>query len=227
MPIRFAHIDDAGAIAALYQLVWPDLSVDACQVQRAIEDPTHAPFVAIEDTHVIGFVDGFSTISVDNIPRWEVDLLAVHPDYRGRGVARALICANTQAGRERETRFARTLIRVGNIGSEKAFASCGYTRNETLCDLYVSTSFQPPYGLITQSETETYLVRVNTMGYRGVWLEGEVSTSSFALANSISQEQELDSAGAVIPQAQRVSIRAAQHADYAKIGEYYWWYLPF
>jgi len=244
--VRHAGSGDASGIARVKAAAWPEESLpDADYIACVMDGQEHVSQVAIDaDGQVIGFVDGFVTLSQAGVSRWEVDLLAVHPDCRGRGIGRALVEANTAAGQAMGAAFARALIRVDNIGSQRVFARCGYRVDEAVCALYTSTQpsaishqqenqipplcaeEEPQGGLYRPGgEDSLHLVPVTTFAYRGLWLEGSLGPDSFRAAQTICDHNGWDVAGAVIPAGQPETVRAAEAAGYAPVGLYQWWFF--
>jgi GNAT superfamily N-acetyltransferase len=218
--IQRAAPQHAAAIAAVKRSVWEDEQTDEKHIAVVIAEPDHMTHIALQNDEVVGFVDGFLTLSAEGVRRWEVDLLGVFPAHRGQGIASQLITVNTSAGFESGASRARGLVAIGNIGSEKAFARSGFHVEDTTCALYVSdaaaAASAPVNGL--------HLLPVNTINYRGVWLEGALSAQGFRKALAVRARYGWDVAGAVIPAAQRALLDAAQAAGYARIGEYRWWH---
>jgi GNAT superfamily N-acetyltransferase len=220
LEIQQATPNHAPQIAHVKHRVWEDEDVDETHVARVIAEPDHVTHIALEDNQVVGFVDSFLTLSSGGARRWEVDLLAVLPEYRGKGIASRLIAINMESGRQMGATFMRALIAVGNVGSEKAFAHCGFQVQDETCGLYVSgddtADIPKPDGL--------YLLPVNTFNYRGVWLEGQLSNEGFRKAQAVRTRYRWDTAGAVIPLSQTKAVTAAQEAGYILVGEYRWWH---
>ena len=219
--IRPAQTSDAAGIAVVQVKVWPDEHADIQRIANVIEDTDHMTHVAEKDGHIVGFVDGFITRSEAGRLRWEVDLLAVHPDFQQRGIAKRMIRASGQSGREFGVILSRTLIHVDNRGSMKAFAGCGYHVQGEQCGLFISSSDNP----LLQQETEanSYLVSVRTMKYYGLWVEGKLSEAGFKVANAVRVQHNLDLAGVVIPGREAAAVRAACSTGYQYIGQYQYW----
>jgi GNAT superfamily N-acetyltransferase len=229
--IRQATSDDAPEIALLKSLTWPDESVDVAQIARAIREPGHATFVAAGDGGLVGFVDGFSTLSSAGVQRWEVDLLAVHPHYRGQRLGARLVRANTAAGRQRGAAVVRSLIHVENIASQQTFARCAYQLDDTVCNLYVLPGVEQG----VQLPPDAHLVPVNTFNYRGLWLEtggSPIGTSHRDIGTMLGRcgagallNGDWDLLGSVIPVEQAENERLAQAAGFVLVGQYQWWFL--
>lgn len=222
--IQIAAPADAPGIAAVHAQVWPAQTAVPAQILSALADPDHASFVALSGRAVIGFVDGFLTRAGTGWLRWEIDLLAVRPDFQGRGIAGQLVTACTEAGRQRGAALARALIRVDNLPSQKTFARCGYSVEEAICRLRVCAGGME--GPVTPPP-DFFLVPVNTFGYRGLWLEGRLTEASFVAARVALATRPGDIAGAVIPAAQMEADQWAGANGFELVGAYQWWKLLF
>jgi len=217
--LRKATMDDAVAIAQVKDAVWPDEATASAYIAEVINQPEHIVHVATINNRIVGFVEGFITLSNEGHYRWEVDLLAVQPEYRGRGIAPQLVKASTKAGRDMGASLARALIRVGNLAAERTFASCGYAVNDEKNALYVAMGEQNSIKI----PENVFLIPVSTFGYRGIWLEGELSAQGFSAARAVVARHGWDVAGAVVPQHNKTAIIAAQEAGYEFVADFCWW----
>lgn len=223
--VRRAVPEDADSIAAVQHAVWPNEAVRPALIARAIAEPEHVTHAAVLHDQVIGFVDGFITLAATGKRRWEVDLLAVHPDYRGRGTARMLVEATTQAGQEMGAADARALIQIENLPSQRTFSRCGYSMDAEPVALWVASadlsrsreeSLELPPG-------EHYLLPVTTLQYRGIWVEQWHSEAALRLARRVIGQTGLDLAGCLIALGAADEQRSAQRAGYAHVNDYRWW----
>ncbi len=224
--IRRATAVDAPAISRVRAAVWPGEPTDADRVAQALALPGRATLVAAdgESGAVVAFVDGFLTRSAQGTPRWELDLLATHPAHRGRGIGAALVAACTAAGQRHGAPLARALVQVDNTASQRTFARCGYAAQPSPCALLVATDGQAAQGG-PPPPPDLHLIRVVTLSYRGLWLEGALTPASFAAAQAALHRDGLDVAGAVIPLDRAEALRAAQEAGFTCRGVYRWWRL--
>jgi GNAT superfamily N-acetyltransferase len=217
--IRRATPEDAPGIAAVRRAVWPGEAVDFAFMGRVIAEPDHATLVAVLNGTIAGFADGFLTLAADGTRRWEVDLLAVHPDYQRRGLGAALTAACTNAGRDFGPSLARALIRTDNLASRRAFARCGYQEGAA-CRLMIN---RDDGGGSVEAPAGSHIIPVMTLSYRGLWLEGVLTPAAFRAVQDIRARLGWAVAGAVIPAAQGRAIRAAEAAGFFAVGDYAWW----
>jgi GNAT superfamily N-acetyltransferase len=178
-------------------------------------EPSHSTHVAVREGTVVGFVDGFVTRAGDGATRWEVDLLAVDPCAQGRGLGRGLVAANIAAGSTRNVAYARALIRTGNIGSERAFAACGFAPDPFESELWVAGDLMTagePVGL--------HVVPVRTFRYSGTWLEAVSASGLRALRPDTGRH----TVGSVIPLADGDVLRAAIDAGLQPVGRFRFWH---
>lgn len=218
LTFRDANVADAPAIAAVIQAAWPDDTVDSRRIASLIHGAAdRATGLALDGARVVGFVDGFLTLSAAGVRRWEVDLLAVETAYRGQGVARRLIAASVTQGQARGAALARGLIHVGNAASERAFAAAGFVpvpeeRRLVVCDRAADST--------EAADPSAYILPVRTFNYSGVWLEASQTPAAFQGARAARDAHGLDLAGAVIAPADAATAEAC---GYALVGAYRWW----
>jgi ribosomal protein S18 acetylase RimI-like enzyme len=93
--IRPFEDHDAPAIARLSTTVqWPSLT-DADVVRRVCTAPGAVAYVAEVEGEVVGWAQAMG----DGVLQSHLGFVAVHPDHRGRGIARLLVVASFQATR--------------------------------------------------------------------------------------------------------------------------------
>jgi len=225
LQLRAAAAADAEAIAHVKDAIWPEEATAPDYIAQVIQQPDHHTISTLDNEHVVGFVDSFITLGPAGQRRWEVDLLGVHPTHQGRGIGSQLVQATTTAGWQMGAESARGLVAVSNISSQKAFARAGYTVRERPLNLWVSsiTNYQLPNYPITQLPISSHLIPVITLNYRGVWLEGELSTHSLQAAQAVCTHMGWDIAGVLIPVTDTTLNEAAYKANYAFVNQYQFW----
>jgi len=205
--------------------VWEqDVLQTVCRAQ--IEDKASALWVAAEDGEIAGFVSAFVTVAGDGCRRWEVDLIAVRRTSQGRGLGTRLIRRICEAGHARAISLTRALIQAENGPSQRAFQNAGFTAVGRPGRLLL----WPPGP---RSDTHAYsgpvaLLPVDTLTYRGLWLEGLTSVSTeeqrraVRAARSIVSDENRTNAGAVIP-VDESHLLAPDLGNQAHVhGEYHW-----
>jgi GNAT superfamily N-acetyltransferase len=234
--LRKARSEDVNSITAIKRLTWPDEECDPAQVSAALSAPTHQAHVAEAEGQVVGFVDGFLTRAAAGLSRWEVDLLAIDPQYRRRGLGSRLVSVSTQAGIQSGGSLARALIHVENHSSASVFTRSGYKPQSdklTLMVLGRDTGLTDTNTLNANLHLKSaggqtpldkpYLVPVNTINYTGLWQENHFTHEGFAAARRMLKEYDCQLVGAVIPVDDKASLATAGAAGFESIGNYRWW----
>jgi GNAT superfamily N-acetyltransferase len=217
--IRPATPTDAQAITSVIQLSLGN-EVQPDHTEQVISEDDHASFVAVADERVIGFVDGFVTIAQDGTRRWELDLLGVHPDFRSLGAGRKLIESFTTAGISYRAILSRALVAVANKPMHAAMTKTGYQQQTPMYKLWISSGS----GSEAQLPENAHLIPVNTFTYRGIWLEGEISTQIIHVANAIREKHQWDVIGTVVASDDRTTLDTIQCANFNFIGNFHWWH---
>lgn len=207
--------EDAPGLARLIQLIWPHNNPSPGRIARVSLDNSHVTLLETDHGSLIGFVDSFATVAQDGTVRWEIDLLGVHPDYRGRRIARGLVSGAAAAGRAFGAGQLRALVKIDNVASLRTFQHCGFAHDETIYDLCVSGL---PVREHVAAPPTAHLVAVSTLTYSGVWIEGEQSTASLRCGQSVRARYGWDVAGAVIP----AGTHTAETHGYEIAGQYHW-----
>ena len=117
------------------------------QVMPSVESGGRVLFVAQQEGRIAGSVQLMSDMPPNQPHRTEVTKLLVHPDFRRRGIARALMAALEAEARQ----LGRSLITLDTVTGEKAeplYASLGY---ETVGVIpgYSLHAFEPRYESTT------------------------------------------------------------------------------
>jgi ribosomal protein S18 acetylase RimI-like enzyme len=225
--IRKATPADVPGIGAVARNVWEqDILPDVGEAQTRCQ--ACALYVAAEGDDVAGFVSAFLTVDKDGNRRWEVDLLAVRPASQGQRLGQRLVEAACADERILDTPLARAAIRVDNIASQKTFENSGFKTDGEIHRLLIWTPTLDNSPIIYGGNVT--LVPVDTLTYRGLWLEGltaynvdaEEQRNAVTMARSIIAWEGRHNAGAMIPAIGSHRL-AADLRDAAEMqGEYRW-----
>jgi ribosomal protein S18 acetylase RimI-like enzyme len=126
MQIRRLTIDDYSEIVSLWSRADLPFKPEGRDSRRAIEMQISANcdffLGAFEDGHLVGT----AVLSNDMRKGW-INRLAVDPDYRRRGVAKALIEESEKTLRNHGLKIFCSLIEGSNKASKALFKKCGYS----------------------------------------------------------------------------------------------------
>ncbi len=212
--IRPTTIDDAPQIAEIIHLAFGEKSA-VSQISSCVKNG-NTSFVAEKAGQVVGFVDGFATLSAEEEKRRELDLLAVHPDCQGQGIGTKLIECYTNLDIPAD--YIRSLIAVGNTRMEKALTRYGYSPQNDICALYVSTAIVAEKTIAPPR----HFVPVSTYTYNGIWLEGEITQQMIDAGLSVKLDEQ-DTLGAVVPVMDLDAVGLLQSNNFTLIKLYRYW----
>lgn len=125
---------DAQGLLAVEQATFDESPYSAEQVRAMLSSGVQHTWLALAGDEVAGFVIAFATHGLRG-PSWEIDLLAVHPDWRGHRLGTRLIRAASAQGVE-VARQARAVVATDNPASARAFARAGF-RSTATCELLI------------------------------------------------------------------------------------------
>lgn len=274
--IRPFHDSLADAEGVLYveKATFDESPYTAGEVQTMLARGAQRAWLAVGEDRVVGFVAAFGSNGLAG-PCWEIDLLAVHPDWTGRGVATRLIRAAAADGAKWAPR-ARATVATNNPGSARAFTRAGF-RRDVLCELFIfrtenyarrpwtavgmtvrevssireiallapEETVQPASGgwnsggspgdpafLLAERKGQpagyAELIRVQTLLYRGAWVESLVASSPLVSAALIhgavswAAGEGLDEIGMMVPE-HALSLRETfQAAGFESLGAFDW-----
>ena len=225
--LRKAALPDVSGIAAVIYDVWAqDILADVCRAQ--IKDDACALWVAADGDDVAGFVSAFLTVGSGGARRWEVDLLAVRRVSQGQRLGQRLVMAACQDIARHNVSVARAAIRVDNIASQRTFENAGFATDRRVHELLLWTSRLSDGPDVYPKDVA--LVPVDTVTYRGLWIEGltsaglgaELQRDVVRTARSVVAREERLNTGALIP-TDEAHLLAADLRNQASVhGEYYW-----
>lgn len=228
--IRFARSGDAKKIHQLLQEVWGEsLLYDV--FYNHISSSEHLVLVAVDTSKIIGFLSAFMVLQPE--PRWEIDLIIVHPKSQGKGVGATLIREALTYGTCQGVYFAKASIRGNNHKSQRAFSKAGFNKDEqVLCLL----TWDPlACESIIKAMVDVRFITINTLTYRGLWIEGffdfQLSAKDQynvirAAQNRIFLENRLNT-GMFIPECLKQNITHDLLTSAIDHGQYHHWYYTF
>jgi ribosomal protein S18 acetylase RimI-like enzyme len=224
-----ADLADVEGIAAVVYEVW-ELTIlpEVCQAQ--IQGDASALWIARDGRAVVGFASAFLTPGRDGRRRWELDLLAVCPASQRRGLGQALIGRVCEDGERQGAAVVRAAVRVDNVLSQRAFERTGFSTDGRTHRLLL---WGPQDGAVThRSLSPVSLIPVDTLTYRGLWLEGldqaRPSTQRAAVQAAratVAQEHRLN-AGALVPLTKEPCLARDLRDEAAAQGVYYSFVRP-
>ena len=169
--IRLARPDDAQAIHLILQEVWGEsLLFDV--FSDHISSPEHQVFVAVDAGEIAGFLSAF--LVSKPTPRWEIDIIIVHPKSQGKGIGTSLIQEALTYGANLGACCAKASIRVNNHASQRAFAKAGFTTDDQVLSLLL---WHPlACESVTSVVEDVRFMPVDALTYRGLWIGGFVES---------------------------------------------------
>ena len=217
--IRPAKPEDAGAIARIAAITGvASIDAESPRVSQILGESR--TLVAAIYGDVIGFADGFFTPDPTGGRRYELDLLAVAPAARGRGVGKSLAAASLAAARDGGARHIRALVRCDNTAMQQLCRRCGFSRSSKCFALQVID----PRPVAPRSRYhDARLIAVETLSYAGLWLEGELSQEAIDDAHWLASQRGLTVIGAAMPCEALAAGNLLRANGFQKMGEYHWW----
>ena len=167
--IRLATPGDAEAIHRILQEIWGDSLLFDVFMDH-ISSPEHQVLVAVEIGEIAGFLSAFLVPSP--APQWEIDLIVVRSKSQGKGIGTSLIEEALTYGSHLGVPWAKASIRIDNYASQRIFSKMGFTRDAQVGNLFVWDSLACKSA--TKIPETVHLIPVDTLTYRGLWIEGLV-----------------------------------------------------
>lgn len=256
----------AEGLLAVERATFDESPYAAEQVQAMLADGPQRAWLAIGEGGIVGFAIAFPTVGLRG-PCWEIDLLAVHPDWTGRGLATRLVRAALASGARLAPR-ARAAVATDNVASARAFARAGFRPAPQPCKLLIyrlqGLAPRPRSSpTVTVRETDNVaeaadwlagpvlphdhlgltlllaeqqgrpagyaeLIEVQTLLYRGVWIESLVASAHVGRQALVQQAvnrakaMDLDEIGSMVPQADWPLQQALLAAGFRSLGDFHW-----
>jgi len=221
--IRRAAPGDAPGIAAIHRLAWPREEMDPARVGRVLAEREGATFVAAGPGGIVGFIDSFPTRDPAGGIRWELDLMAVHPDHRGGGLGGRLVRAAVRVGLEWGASPVRGLVRVENLASRRMLTWCAFRPEPIERCLMVAdpgTAGSPARAYAAACR----VIPVRTLTYRGWWLEPRAHPSR---PGPDAEGPDPEIIGMVVAREDRAARESARAAGFRVAGRFHWWHLRY
>lgn len=228
--LREAVPTDIPGIAAVVGRVWEqDILPNVCEMQ--MESDTASLWVAAEGDDVVGFISAFLTVGQHTKRRWEVDLLAVRPESRGQRLGQRLVESICHDPRARQAHVARAAIRIDNVASQKTFKNAGFATDWEVHKLFLWISALEGPNIYAG---DVVFVPVDTVTYRGLWLEGLTSgkasereqRSALRIARAIIAWEERLNTGAMVPASEEHLLPFDLRGEATVHGKFYWFIKP-
>lgn len=221
--IRPATVKDVWEIAEINRLTFSD-EIDLKHLKILQLLSNNHTFIAVDNGQVVGFVDNFLTISQDNQIRLELDLLAVRPDYRVQGIGRRLIEKSLILAEQLKVSQVRALIAEKNVAMHHLCMDNGLVQSDKLHELRVKPAQKLKFTDGLQL-SNGYLIRVDTLTYKGIWIEDELTQSAIDNSAFIVSNCDLDIIGVVVPTDDTKAIELLAQNDFDFIDNYHQWTL--
>lgn len=178
--------------------------------------------VAELDGMAVGFAASFLTRSAAGETRFELDLLAVDSAARGRGVGYALVAGCIQAAAASGADSLRALVRTDNLAMSRICARGQLLPSARMYELYIADA-QPVNA--AAAAHAAHLLPVDTLTYRGIWLEGDLSQAAINQAHHRAWAEKRSRIGALIPAVDAQAAALLTKNGFVSVGEFCWWSL--
>ena len=228
--VRFARPDDAEAIHRILQEVWGESLLFDVFIDH-ISSPEHQVFVGVEPGEIAGFLSAF--LISKPTPQWEIDLIVVNPTSQGKGIGTSLIQEALTYGSNLGAYWAKASIRVNNHASQRAFCKAGFTTDSQEYSLLLWDSLICEFA--THVPEAVSLIPVDTLTYRGLWVEGFVESqlslkeqhNVLRAAQSHIFHENRKNTSMFIPDSLKQTIAPDLLASAADYGRFHHWHYKF
>jgi ribosomal-protein-alanine N-acetyltransferase len=222
--LRPAGPQDAAAVAAIHHSAWPEDGCDEARIRQALQQPGNHCSLALADGQAAAFVDGFLTCAPDGRLRWEVDLLAVAPPFRGQRLGEQLVRASREYGRRQGAALGRGLVQVDNVASQRTFARSEFALDPTRYLLYTCPADPLEGGAdVPAQPAGRRAVEVATFNYSGLWVEEPYTEQDLEAALEHCAVRGLDLVGTLTPEDEPHAWQRLEALGFRQAGCYQWW----
>lgn len=232
--IRFINprIEDFDKVQSVFKNVW-DINILKDMYIKHINSEEYSIICAVKNKEIVGVVSGFTSISLDEKKRWEVDLLAVKKEHQGKGIGTLLVKESLKVGEKQGVDFARALVAIDNYGSQNAFKKSNFQKDKYIYNLQL---WKPEEikTYIKKDEKIKYL-QMDTLSYRGLWIENlfyvDMNEQRFKEAILYAQQKAFNdkrhNTGATIKEEDMSKIPEKIFKESTCNGKYNWWYYRY
>ena len=220
--VRRASPADAAAIAAIAEESFGE-AFDRERIRRLLQSGRNYTLLALDAQGIRAFADNFITVSVTGERRLELDLLAVQAKARGMGIGRRLIAESILLARTLDATLLRSLVKSENQVMRGLCGSCEFAPSQESYGLYVAS---PALGSsVPLDATGSHLVPVETLAYKGIWIEGALTRDAIGWAQSVASPRQLATVGALAAQSDHAAAELLTDNGFRLLGVYDWWTL--
>jgi ribosomal protein S18 acetylase RimI-like enzyme len=198
---------DAEGLLAVEQEVFDECPYDAGQVRKMLTEGPMRAWLAMGEGQVVGCVIGFLTTGLRG-PCWEIDLLAVLPEWTRRGLAIRLIRAASAEGAQ-HARRARAVVATDNHASSRAFQRSGFRPGPDVCQLLITRPKEQGPRLLEQRDLTIH--EADGAAELAAWLAGEQAAAQSKSRRSLQADQSYGDLRLL------VAGRESQAAGYAEL----------
>lgn len=154
--LRPARLEDLAAMLAIERLSFPDPWSKASMREEI--DSTLPPWVAVLDGSVLGYVCLWGALDERHITN-----LAVHPDFRHRGVGSLLLSTAIEAARQEHCRTLLLEVRPSNVTARRLYSALGFVELYRRRGYYISPSEDGLVMVLSLAEPASHATRPNGM----------------------------------------------------------------
>ena len=220
--IRRARPEDAKTIADICENSFGEMP-DRNRLRRVLADESNFTFVATDGLSVLAFVDNFISCSQQGNQRMELDLMAVCPWARGRGVGKQLFHASIALTKRVGLSSIRALVKVDSPAMQTLCESTGWSRSPDRFILFVRSP--APSNVSAPTDHPGHLISVDTLTYDGVWIEGGLSQDTVDAAMIVAMNERRTVVGAAVRENNGSARRVLLNNAFEMSDAYHWWEL--
>src|SRR5215471_12325344 len=119
---------DAASVAALSRQLGYPLSADQilANINAVRRSTDHDAFVAIYDSHVVGWIGVAQAIMIESLPFCEINGLVIDENHRGKGIGKLLLEKAKQWAKQNGNETLRLRCNVNRIEAHQFYLHLGF-----------------------------------------------------------------------------------------------------